>query len=532
MAAAARQDGASLMVKAYAGTAKTTTLTMAAQGIRVPGLALAFNKSIANELKGKLPANFETKTLNGLGHGAWIRALPQGTKIEIDERKLGKLVSQEAKSSKMDLTTDQWDSVRKLVSGAMLAGITPGDEGMPLALDTRAGWEAVADELLLSNEEFDLLWELARRVLTQSVTMAKRGLISFDDQVYASVCLGGKFPQFPMVMVDEAQDLSPLNHAMLTKVGRKGGRFLVCGDPRQAIYAFRGASTESMDLMRPLSPDWGDFALTLTFRCPRSVVARQQSHAPGFRAAPGNAEGRVTRLGVTPDFATDGPEVDGWLWKDLLEAAWPGSRQLAVLCRNNAPLLKLAFLLLRNNVGVKMLGTDIGRGLVALSRGLAPDNATPRDIAEGKIRDWIQAESSKALTEDKPAKAAGIMDRGQCLLAVFSGAGASTAGDLRLALAKLFDRVDGTVVLSSIHRAKGLEWDTVVMLDPWRIPSVFAKKAALRGDERQLQQEYNLRYVGETRTRQHLVLADAEGFQFDVAAQPPDTSHQHQEQAE
>ena len=76
-----------------------------------------------------------------------------------------------------------------------------------------------------------------------------------------------------------------------------------------------------MESLRKLRQDWIDLPLTLTFRCPKAVVARQQEHAPGYRAAETNAEGQVLHLRA---------REDGWTWADIP----PG--QTAVLCRNNA----------------------------------------------------------------------------------------------------------------------------------------------------------------------------------------------------
>src|SRR5215472_18477935 len=97
----------SLMIGAYAGTAKSTTIEMAAPGVKGPALALAFNKKIADELQGRLPSNFKARTLNSIGHGAWIRSLNKPS-INLDARKLGKLVTSVARDRKTPLSTDQW----------------------------------------------------------------------------------------------------------------------------------------------------------------------------------------------------------------------------------------------------------------------------------------------------------------------------------------------------------------------------------------------------------------------------------------
>lgn len=504
-------SGDSLMVEAYAGCAKTTTLELAARGVRVPALALAFNKRIAEELQPRLPQTFTVKTINGLGHGAWARALPHVTRLTLDDRKLGKLVTQTARDRRMELSSEQWDSVRRLVSAVMQAGVTPGDQGTPLAPDTTETWGAIAlDTLWMTEEEFEFLYDLARDVLERSIALARAGTISFDDQIYCSVCLGGRFPQFPLLFVDEAQDLSPLNHEMLKRALRADGRLVAMGDPKQAIYAFRGAHSESMAQIAQLRPAWQRLPLTLTFRCPKTIVTRQQEHAPGFRAWHTNAEGRFARL-KSPE--RDGTTLDGgWTWQSVQQLVPPGGK-LAVLCRNNGPLLSLAFKLIRQGQGVYMLGRDIGKGLVALVRKLAPEEATAADVLRGKILEWQHSETQLALANEHPERVSGIVDRAECLMAVLDNAEARDAGQCIALLERLFARESGTVTLSSIHRAKGLEWDCVVHLDPWRIPSKWAREAARDGDQRQMQQEWNLLYVCETRTRHTLVNADMEGFQ-------------------
>ena len=82
---AVRSSTDSLMVKAYAGCAKTTTILLAAKALPVePALALAFNKKIQLELEKKLPSHFAVKTMNGLGHSAWSQAIGRRLTIYCD----------------------------------------------------------------------------------------------------------------------------------------------------------------------------------------------------------------------------------------------------------------------------------------------------------------------------------------------------------------------------------------------------------------------------------------------------------------
>jgi hypothetical protein len=83
------------MIKAYAGTAKTTTLVMLSKELpNIPTLALAFNKAISVELKSRMPKNIDVSTLNAVGHRAWMR-------------KLGNEVSVTVKNDKVRTLTDE-----------------------------------------------------------------------------------------------------------------------------------------------------------------------------------------------------------------------------------------------------------------------------------------------------------------------------------------------------------------------------------------------------------------------------------------
>ncbi len=488
-----RDSQASLMISALAGTGKTTTLVMLADALPpVPSLALAFNVKIKKELEERFPSHFTVLTLNGLGHRAWTRKVGP---CSLDERKLGKIVTAVAKEWGTSLSQDDWADALRLTTAAMQAGLIPNFFPIKgFVVDSPAIWTSLALDQDVSPELADLSREVLIESIKQGHGTGGKQIISYDDQIYLPALFGGAFQPFPLVMVDEAQDLSPLQHEMIRKVCPKG-RLIVVGDPRQAIYGWRGADSSSMETLRGLRQDWIDLPLTLTFRCPKAVVARQQEHAPGYTAHESNKEGRVvSMLGLE----------DGWSWSDLP----PG--QTAVLCRNNAPLLSLGLKLLARHIGVVMLGRDIGKGLIALAKKILPQASLEPPACITLINDWRDSEISLAKANEKQHKIAGIDDRADCLLAVLEHV--SSAGELQLKLRDLFSRERGQVTLSSIHRSKGLEWQHVLHLDPFRIPSKYAKKAAAQGHPGQLEQEYNLRYVCETRAKETLILANLEDF--------------------
>lgn len=498
---AAAVSGANVMVTAYAGCAKTSTLCMIANAIPVkPAIALAFNVKIKKELAIRFPSFFEIKTLNGLGHTAWCRAI--GKRCQIDEKKLGKLVTEAISQNKVEMSQEEWNTIRQLVTAAMQAGIVPSHfrafEG--LLPDTDHSWQLVADDLFEPVSPLQI--DLARQVLLESCKLSFQGNLSFDDQIYMSALFNGVFPRFQLTMVDEAQDLSPLNHIMIKKTA--ADQLIIVGDPKQAIYAWRGADSGSMGKLRRLRSEWTELPLTTTFRCPKEIVARQQEHAPGFKAWHTNKIGKIV------NFLNLKSLQGSWNWTDV-EPLLGHHQNAAVICRNNAPLLGLAFKLLRSHVGCYMIGRDIGKGLIALSKKILPLDDIPAELCANIIQDWAKGERGLALANQNEHKAAGITDREECLLAVLDS-GCKNSAELREQLQTLFSREAGQVALSTGHRAKGLEWDIVIHLDPWRLPSRFAKRALADGNSIPMEQEMNLRYVIETRAKDTLLMYNLEDF--------------------
>jgi superfamily I DNA/RNA helicase len=166
--------------------------------------------------------------------------------------------------------------------------------------------------------------------------------------------------------------------------------------------------------------------------------------------------------------------------------------------------------LLRQRVAVVMLGRDIGKGLVALLKKLCPEDV-PADIVIGRVCDWRDSEIAKLTSQDDEGKIARVSDRAECLLALLDGS-VTSAAHLERVLTHLFSRSEGQVMLSSIHRFKGKEADYVIHLDPWRMPSRRSLALARAGDRRELEQERNLNYVCETRTRHTFVQANLEDY--------------------
>lgn len=464
---AAKTTRSNLLLNALAGAAKTTTLEMIVKALPVgPILSLAFNKRIADEMGKRLPGHVNCATLNSVGHRAWAATCGR-KRLVVEGSKTRNLVKEIIKDGNKELW-DWYSDIVSAVGAAKRTGyIPPGMFRPAVPLISREDFYASLDEELSRAAE-----AAVDEAVIRSIRAAYDGLIDYDDQLYMPTLFGGAFPRFPLVMVDEAQDLSSINHAMLRKLVTQ--RLIAVGDPWQSIYGFRGAVTGGM---ASLKQDFGmeEYSLSVTFRCPRAIVERARSRVPHYQ---------WVRDGGTVE------ELDQWSVDSIPDGA-------AIICRNNAPLMGLAWRLLESRRGVDLVGRDLGPQLINALKRLGPPSTQ-----QEKVYDLIdQWRAEKARKSRDPSS---LEDRAECLR-VFAGFG-QTLGDAVAATEHLFAS-RGTIQLLSGHKAKGLEWDTVYHLDPWRIPGKFAKSHEDR------EQELNVRYVIETRAREALYLVNSETLQ-------------------
>lgn len=473
-----------ILINALAGAAKTTTLELICKALPVqPILSLAFNKRIALEMTKRLPGHVACHTLNAIGHRVWMQAIPRRLVLETKKSYniLKGLVDALPRSQKSE-AYESFSDILKLIGAAKLAGYIPKgvDAGKPL-IPASEFWDSIDEDLA----EFR---DLVDRALKESITQAYSGLIDFDDQIYMSTLFGGTFPRYPLIMVDEAQDLSALNHAMLEKL--VVGRLIAVGDPFQSIYAFRGAMTTSMATLATKF-SMREMSLSISFRCPRAIVERARFRAPHMLYPEWAKEGLVndlTTVGSGRD-TEDTPSHQIWNSSIIPDGS-------AIICRNNAPLFRLAFALIRAGRGVSIVGSDIGPSLVKALKKLGPETLN-EDQTYDAIDRWEKEKLQKAKGK------ATVKDKAECLR-VFVAVGHSLAG--AIAYAESIFRSTGPIQLLSGHKSKGLEWDHIFHLDPGRIPSPYC------ATDEEVDQEYNVRYVIETRAKESLTLVNMEDY--------------------
>ena len=260
----------SQLIVSSAGSGKTTTGTHLAHlcPAWTVNKFLAFNKNIAMELLPRLPANCPASTFHSAGNSA-LAATLRGKRPRIDGGKL-RFLARSVLKSKQLLETYATPCVR-LVGYAKNAGIGLGDF---------VSWEHLISHFSVLHDGTDSeLIRFSQQLLAAS--NAELGHIDFDDMLYLPLLLNAPFQRTPNVFVDEAQDTNTIQRLMLGRMLAPGGRLIAVGDPSQAIYGFRGASTDAMnDLRRDFNMTV--MPLSVSYRCSQAVVKEAQPYDKGL----------------------------------------------------------------------------------------------------------------------------------------------------------------------------------------------------------------------------------------------------------
>lgn len=475
----------SCVLEAVAGAGKSTVLFEA--GRLMPGQVayMAFNKKIVVEAKSKLQGmgvdwkKVQAGTAHSFGYSAYRKFKPglrdpNAYKVrDIVERLL-------PETHELAIWSD---AIVKLVSLAKQSAF-----GVICSASDTHLWHEMAEH----HDVFDVEEDngpaprdeaiaLAIDVLARSSRMLEE--IDFDDMIYMPLLHKCRFWQFDVVMVDEAQDTNAARRCLVRAMLKRGGRVIAVGDRHQAIYGFTGADADSLDLIRK------DFSciqmpLTITYRCPKTVVSFSQQWVSHIQAADSAPEGSVSAA-----------TMETFLKRNDLD---PNS---AVLSRVTKPLVALAFSLIRQRTPCKIEGRDVGNALKKLITRWKVKNL---DSLESKLDTYLQRETTKLLAKRQEVKLAQVEDAVETVKVILDQCRSekkTTVADAEAYVDQLFgDDVTGLLTLSTIHKAKGREWERVFWLDrAGTCPSKWARQAW------QIQQEVNLMYVAATRAKDQLI---------------------------
>lgn len=465
------QGSGSVVLVAVAGAGKTTTLVEGIGLMHGSKFFGAYNKQIADEIAGRVRSpNTTVSTMHSAGFRGLRRALPRvvvdADKVRGIFRNLYQPDQSWARSHSLEAP------VLKLVSYAKQAGVGALSEANAVNID------ALIEHFDLDTLDRDTqVIEMTLKTLEAS--NADLSLCDFDDMIYLPLFLGCDLPTYDWVLIDEAQDTNVTRRALALNMMHANSRLVAVGDPRQAIYGFTGADSNAIELIKQAT-NAIELPLTVSYRCPKAVVAHAQQWVSHIEASPTAPEGAVVEL-------TN---------KDADVLVSPGD---VVLCRFNAPLIEKAYSYLRDGKPAKIEGRDIGANLKKIVKKLKG-----ADFFEALEKHEL-IEVSKLLAKEKTALADAYRDKCECIRVIAERCETVSVDVVCGEIDKLFIDSNGNgrevILLSSIHRSKGREWHRVFWLQVG--PNKRARKAW------ELEQEDNLSYVASTRAKSELMLVEA-----------------------
>lgn len=457
-------------VVARAGSGKTHTLrAIAARLAPRDGLLLAFNRRIAADAAARLPPNVRATTIHAL---AFRQVLARDPRLRRKFAAGGGRIPTPAWIELAALAPDApgvFTHVAHLravmASFCASAATRPCRHHLPPSLARRLVLELGPDR---ARDRQEWLARRTARVWERVTDPADPAPL--DHDVYLKLfAAAGAALDVDVLLVDEAQDLAPV---MLMVLDRQHGQRILVGDPAQRIYGWRGAVDAMAASKLPV------VRLTRSFRFgPEIAAAARRVLAVVDRHSALTGSGAAGRVRLRP-LPADAPRT--------------------LLCRSNAGLVDAALAL--GQGGLHVVGgirpmTSLLRAAHALRSGAGDGRSSHPDLAG--IRDW------KAFGRAAEAEGGSL----RTLYRLVERHGGRTPAICRaLEAAQTRREEDAVLVLSTVHKAKGREWDRVELWSD--LPRVPPDHSALASapDPEAARAEANLLYVAATRARRELGL--------------------------
>ena len=536
-------------VIAGAGTGKTRAIAhrvayAVRTGVVNPGhvLAVTFTTRAAGELRGRLRQLDQPGA--GLGqvrartfHSAALRQLVHFWPVTVGGRPPAildskiSLLAEAARAARVPATGPELRDLATEVEWAKVLQVRPEDYAVAAAGHGRT---PPVDH------------EAAGRVFTCYENLRRdRHLVDFESVLELTAAILAGHPmaaaevrdRYRYFVVDEFQDVNPLQKLLLDVWAGDRDDVCVVGDPRQTIYSFTGATSAYLTGFPAEYPHATVVRLVRNYRstpevvhCANRLVQGQPGAGLGIDGGPAlvaqRASGPPAEFTEYHDEAAEAAAIAGRA-RQWLDAGVP-ARDMAVLVRVNAQTERFERAFADAGVPCQVRGTVrfFDRAEVRQATGLlraatksarAPDesggsgSAGPPEYVVAEVRHIL---AGIGLTRDPPAGHGAARDRWESLAAVAQlaedhcaaspGAGlADVVAELaRAATAERAPQAEG-VTVTSLHAAKGLEWDLVFLpgLTEGNVPIVHA------GTDAAIAEERRLLYVGVTRARQQVLLS-------------------------
>lgn len=467
-------------INACAGASKTTMLENILYQLpeEKSKLFIAFNKSIVDEMSNRVDYvnNLKITTYHSLGYSILRENFPN-KEFNVSEEKYSNIV----RNNIIDLTTfhdistlgknynTYISNIIHLVDYARYYHVS-NERGIN-SMAERYGLNIIRDEIPICKKL--LMWG-----------SSNIDTIDYTDMVWLvnELNLTTKKYLYDTILIDEAQDTSIMQQEMTERCKKRGSRIFAVGDENQSINIWCGSDMEAIRKFN--GENVKTFSLPISYRCGKNIVKLAQRFSKNIIADENAPDGEV-RYNV-PLFSPMGDDM--------------------VLSRNIAPLVEYRLKMLQINKKCYMKGgEDIAEKYI---KHINESNSTLIDrncnTCDGlipklylKIFEIIKKLKSNGYNDSDAYSNPSVIDLYDDIqgISVLSD-NLTKTDELIKKINDIFrDKSTEGIMLSTVHKAKGLEADNVYILCPSHLPSPYAKK------EWEIISENNLTYVAYTRAR-------------------------------
>ncbi|MEV6718982.1 ATP-dependent DNA helicase UvrD2 [Lentzea sp. NPDC051208] len=514
-------------VLAGAGTGKTRTIThriayLCQRGHVAPSqvLAVTFTKRAAGEMRTRLRSldvhgaqavTFHAAASRQLRY-FWPRVIG-GPRWELVDQKI-RVVARAATRLGMPTESDALRDLTSEIEWAKASLLTPEDYPAAAARAAR-DIPAPAEQIMKLYTTYEQLKTEAQLLDFDDLLLYTAGALEDNAEVAQEFR-----DRYRCFVVDEYQDVTPLQQRVLDSWLGARDDLTVVGDANQTIYSFAGASPQPLLNFGRRFPEAVVVRLERDYRSTPQVVELANDVIKWARGRP--AGSRLQLIGQRPDgpkprfheFDDEPSEADAVAArvKTLLDEGVAAS-EIAILYRVNAQSEVYEQALAGLGIPYLVRGgerfferAEVRQAMITLRSSGAPDGSLPEVVRSALHRVGLT---------DEPPTGGSARERWESLLALVElaeeFAAATPDADLPRFCVELDMRAEAQhpptvegVTLASLHASKGLEWDAVFLvgLVEGTMPIQYAD-----GDEAKIEEERRLLYVGVTRAREHIWLS-------------------------
>ena len=294
--------------------------------------------------------------------------------------------------------------------------------------------------------------------------------------------------KFDWIFVDELQDFNKCQNELIKLICNEKTRVVGVGDKQQSIYLFRGAEPESMGNFK-IYFNACEFPLSVSYRCPKKSILEAQKIYPEIEYADNAIDGVLENI----DYDT--------MYSTL-------KHNDVILCRFNLPLFKVLFKLYKMGKKAIFKDKDIKKELYRCIDGFKDyDNILVfreqirlyKDKLQEKFDDCIKKNNNQKYLLNKKIEI--------CEIILFLSEDKFDMISFKNFLDSLFLDSNNSIYLNTVHGFKGKESDRIFILDYKNLANDGLFKY-FQMSPKEIEQEWNIKYVALTRNKKELYLVD------------------------